>query len=84
MTTDQKVDVLALLNRLMTPSARSLVSCIEVEKVYDAMAELIEAVKENRLCLQEFANDASQTIYIRFDESERRLLKALDRVGGAS
>lgn len=73
MTTDQKVDVLSALNLYGVDP-----------EVCAAVAELIEAVKENRLCLQEFANDASQTIYIRFDDSERRLLKALARIGGAA
>lgn len=48
-----------------------------------AVAELIEAIKENRAAMEAFAQDGMPSNYIRFDQSERRLLKALDRVGGA-
>lgn len=50
----------------------------------EAVAELIEAVKENRVLLQEFANDGKPENYFAWDESERRVMAALARIGGAA
>lgn len=84
------VDVLAYLDaRIATHKALSADAyhaqeVPKAEAVRAAVAELIEAVIENRDATQAFANDGAPSNYVRFDDSERRVLAALARVGGAS
>ena len=47
----------------------------------EAMAEFIEAVKENRRLTEVFAQDGCPENYFAYDESERRVLRALERIG---
>lgn len=79
-----KVNVLAVINRLSAPTARESVSCEEAEKVYDAVAELMEAAKIAEEGLARAAYTVRPTKLAREEQRERLLTvrAALSRCNG--
>lgn len=73
----QKVDLLAVINEAMayTDDAFPLLYA------HEAVVELFAAIFENRSATEAFAQDGCPENYVRFDDSERRLLRALANVG---
>lgn len=80
-TETKKVDVVAVMDACIAKRDLNLSGMAEARA---AVAELIEAVKENRIVAQDFANDGKPENYFRYEASERRVMEALARVGGAS
>lgn len=81
-----KVDVLAVMDRasarLDWGDIKAMNLSLELAEARAAVAELIEAVKEYRDALQEFANDGEPENYFRHELAEQRLDAALSRIGG--
>ena len=48
------------------------------------LGEFVDAVKANRLATEAFAEDGMPHNYAVFDDSERRLMKAMHTIGGES
>lgn len=82
-TETQKVDVIAVLSlhAEMREAAGKPNLANELRSARGAVAELIEAVKENRRLTEVFAKDGSPENYFPYDESERRVLRALEAIG---
>ena len=86
MTTErnaQGVDVLAVMDRAAEKirflAEKTGIShpATDLAEARAAVAELVEAVRENRAATQAFANDGHPFNYARYDASERRLEAAL-------
>lgn len=84
MTNERKVDVVAVLESEIAAYGLHTPQRFDLIEALDAVKELVAAVIENREATQAFANDGMPENYARFDDSERRLLSALSRIGGES
>lgn len=98
MDAERKVDVLAVMDTDGRAIAALIDSCspgslrqkqwdahlVRHDEARAAVAELIEAVKENRIVTQDFANDGCPDNYFKYEASDRRVMAALSRLGASA
>jgi len=77
------IDVLAVMGEAIKvlKIAGCLIHAKELTQSYEAVAELIKAIRESRIATQAFADDGHHKNWVRYDVSEERLTAALAKVG---
>ena len=71
-----------VISEILIPNGGSYVDAMDEAR--DAVAELVEAIKESREALQAFANNGMPPLYRRHMKAERRLDAALAKFGAAA
>ena len=83
-TSETKVDVLAVMDAARWCPRMQPQIAVELGQARAAVAELIEAVKEDREALQAYANNGKPENVRRYFAAEERLIAALARCNGGA